>query len=133
MKYFGFLNEKAYYTLAAPGHSRTFLIKIGMEYKSHSTSGRPHLTKQHFILSWPHCGATNHCPDRCPFRTYSPQSILGRQGTTYGGQPTSNFTATFPTPQQTLFATQPQPLQVCNDFNFTNCLRPRCKFAHCCK
>ena len=70
------------------------------------------------------------------FHPYSPQSILGRQGTIYGGQPTDNFMETFPTTQQTLFTTQPNqppPLQVCIDFNFTTCRRSRCKFTHCCK
>jgi len=48
-------HNESNYTSAAPGYSRTFLIKIGVEYKSHTTSGRAHLTKQQFILSWLIC------------------------------------------------------------------------------
>ena len=80
----------------------------------------------------PHCGATNHYPERCPFCPYSAQQAPNRQWNINRGQPntrvpsgtTSTYSHSYPATSSVLY---------CKDFNYSLCHRQQCKFAHRCE
>lgn len=78
---------------------------------------------------YPHCGATNHFPEHCPFRPYSAQPAPNKQWNVNRGQPniripsgtTSTYSNSSPVTSSVLY---------CKDFNYTSCHHPQCRFAH---
>ena len=79
----------------------------------------------------PYCGATNHYPERCPFRPYSAQPAPNKQWNANRGQPntrmssgtTSTYSNSSPVTSSVLY---------CKDFNYSWCHRPQCRFVHRC-
>ena len=77
----------------------------------------------------PYCGATNHYPERCPFRPYSAQPAPNKQWNANRGQPntrmssgtTSTYSNSSPVTSNVLY---------CKDFNYSLCHRPQCRFVH---
>ena len=79
----------------------------------------------------PFCGATNHFPNRCPFRANSSRQLPSGQRNDTGGQSSgASKSVTFSKNP----SSNPRPGYVyCWDFNFSSCRRDQCKFAHVCK
>ena len=68
----------------------------------------------------PHCGATNHYPERCPFCPYSAQPASNKQWNVNRVQPNTRMRSGT---TSTLY---------CKDFNYSLCHRLQCRFAHRC-
>ena len=72
----------------------------------------------------PHCGATNHFPDRCPFR---PSPVSTGSG---DRQPSGHPSRSGQPPQPRRPQTQEPP--ICYDYNQARCYRAQCNYAHKC-
>ena len=74
----------------------------------------------------PHCGATTHYPDCCPFRSYSSRQVPNKQWDDNRGQRNTTSTGTTPSNSRS------RP-PCCRDFNYALCQCSNCKYAHCCE
>ena len=79
----------------------------------------------------PHCGVTNHFPDRCPFRTNPSKQLSSGQWNHTKGQHNSGVSGSSTVNRHNL--PRNSGPGHCRDFNYSSCTRKRCKFAHHCK
>ena len=79
----------------------------------------------------PYCGATNHFPDRCPFRTNPSKQLSSGQWNHTKGQHNSGVSGSSIVNRHNL--PRNSGPGYCRDFNYSSCTRERCKFAHHCE
>ena len=73
----------------------------------------------------PHCGATKHYPEHCPFRPNAAQQVPGRQWSGNIGQPNTRVPTGTVSAHPSTLPVSSSP-QYCKDFNYSLCNCQQC-------